>query len=519
METEPIGQFTVVERANLRMGESVMSNYKNSQEALLDLIDNAVDNRIEGKKIIIKVNLTRDNISIYNQGGEGLDLEGLENFLNWGHSDKNQRQIGQYGVGGKSAIGFLGQSMEVRWSPKDSNREYHLEDKNWGSKPEASEQKHTGDTRRTNIKDGYFRVVVSNIPRLQKRAEANAVIAKLAETYKPLLVSGEAEITVNGKLVEPAVIKYLDDPDFKPIEGYVETGEEGLYIRLMAGILAERDISIAPGFWLFYRGRLIKKGDFLGHPTVSQMPQVSRFYAEAHLNHVHVTTNKSDFIEDDPMFLDAVSVLREVTRPLIDKLHDLKIEQFNQVEKFEVQLTRQAKSNFEHVLNHNPELLNRTQLAGESRGRLPASPRGQSGAGTSSGSRSLVQPEGATPPDLRATAGPNVKRWGPFIDWEPVAMGTDEIACEIVKTGEGGERPSLKINIDYPMYQAQKLAGDQALEIYVLDIAVSEIGRSLFNDQPLETYMEWVQKARKHVGTFYAFKLANQISRQAKRSK
>ena len=98
-------------------------------------------------------------------------------------------------------------------------------------------------------------------------------------------------------------------------------------------------------------------------------------------------------------------------------------------------------------------------------------------------------------------------------------MGTDEIPCEIVKTGEGGERSSLKINIDYPMYQAQKLAGDSALEIYVLDIAINEIGRSLFKDQSLETYMEWVQKARKHVGTFYSFKLANQISRQARRSK
>ena len=233
---------------------------------------------------------------------------------------------------------------------------------------------------------------------------------------------------------------------------------------------------------------------------------------------MHVTTNKSDFIEDDPKFIDAVSVLTAVTKPLVDKLHALKIEQFNQVEKFEVQLTKQAKSNFEHVLNHNPELLNRTQLVGESRGRLPASPRGQSNAGTSSG-RTVGQPEGATPPDLRATAGPNVKRWGPFVDWEPVAMGTDEIPCEIVKTGEGGERSSLKINIDYPMYQAQKLAGDSALEIYVLDIAINEIGRSLFKDQPLETYMEWVQKARKHVGTFYAFKLANQISRQARRSK
>ena len=115
------GQITVIERATLRMGEANMSNYRNSEAALLDLIDNAVDNRIEGKKIIIRVEVSRESISIYNQGGAGLDLKGLENFLNWGHSEKNQSQIGQYGVGGKSAIGFLGQSMEVRCSPAHSD--------------------------------------------------------------------------------------------------------------------------------------------------------------------------------------------------------------------------------------------------------------------------------------------------------------------------------------------------------------------------------------------------------------
>lgn len=505
----PTGKFFVTERATLRMAESNMSNYRNAEIALLDLVDNAVDNRIEGKVLTIRVTVSRDTISIFNQGGEGLDKEGLENFLNWGHSEKNQRQIGQYGVGGKSAMGALGRSIEVRCSPKDSNIEYRFEDKDWTTKPEESEKQHTGEARRTEVREGYFRVTISNT---KKRIDQNNIAKSLGEIYRPLLVNGDVEILVNGKKVEPLEIRYLEtDPNFEPITKFPISGW-GDEIPLKAGILAERDASVQAGFRLYYRGRLIIKGDFLGHDTPATLPQASRFVAEASLDFVGITTNKSDFI-DDLRYEDAIAVLKEATRPLVEKLHSLKIEQTNQVEKYEITVAKEAKKAFLHILNHNPELLNRNQISGEARGRLPATPRSEPYLPANTG-RSVSSTEGATAPDLRATAGVNVKRWGAFTDWEPVSMGIDEVACEVIEVS--GNREALKVNIDYPLYQAQKMAGDDTLEMYILKIAISEIAKKLFPES-LDEYLTWVQKADKHVGTFYAHRLSNLATRRIRR--
>lgn len=499
-------RFTITERATLRMAESVMSNYRDAQLALLDLVDNAVDNRTPGQQLTIKVNATRDSITIFNQGGEGLDLEGLENFLNWGHSEKAAGQIGQYGVGGKAAMGFLGQSIEVRCSPNGSTTEYRLSDPDWGSKIEEAEKEHQGEARRTDIREGYFWVRISN---LKHRVEAGSIAAKLGDTYRPLLKDGSVKIMVNNKEVQPLEISYLDsNPNFKPERVGVTSGF-GPEIDLTVGVL-ENGQKLDPGIRCYYRGRLISKGQFFGHKTPGEMLQASRLIGEAHLDHLGVTTNKSDFIRDI-RWEDASAVLNRALAPWMEKLEDLKIEQANPVEKYEKELLNEAKRIFEHILA-NTGLLTKAQLPGESGGRLPPTRTGEPSDPPSGTSRAGGTKKGATAPDIRADVGETIKRWGPFFKWDSVPMGNDNIRWEVID--EKGQE-SLRINVDYPMYQAKKRAGNTALQLYQLETAIMASGREVFKDSSIDEYLEWVNETTKHVGTFYYHRLIREAPSRA----
>jgi len=181
---------TIKEQVSTRAIDALMSNYRDAQQAFLELIDNAVDNRVAGASLSVRIRATKSELSVLNQGGRGLDLEGLENFFVWGYSEKTAGQIGFYGVGGKSAMGYLGRSMEVVCSTPGSDTEYKIYDPSWETRPEGEWKEYEPEERRTTTTDGYFRVKVTNL----KREIASAALNhKLGDIYRPLLLDGSVK--------------------------------------------------------------------------------------------------------------------------------------------------------------------------------------------------------------------------------------------------------------------------------------------------------------------------------------
>lgn len=499
---QPIGEsrqvlrrFKVTEETTLRMAESAMSNYKDANLALMDLVDNAVDNRIEGQTLSVFVRVTKDFITVINEGGEGLNLDGFQNFLRWGISGKSVHQIGQYGVGGKAAMGFLGKSLEIRASAKDSNVEYRFYDPDWETKPEASRREHDAEERAASKKEGYFQLRVTNLK--NRRIDTTTVANRLGNTYRPLLDSGSVLIYVNGNAVNPLEIKYLDtDPNFKPDRKRLGTGF-GDPIEIKVGILEEGQ-RVKPGIRGYYRGRLIGDGLFFGLPTPAQLPQASRLIGEVHLNHLDVTMNKSDFIEDIK-WEDASNVIKRFLEPWYEKLSHFKLESSHKLEDYEKSLAKEAKRVLDHILAHT-RLITRDQLPGSAHGRLPPTPSVEPPKPPTGRSRIVGKIEGATAPDIRATRGPNVKRWGALDEWEPVSMGNPNVRSAVVE--EAGKK-TIKINIDYEMYQAAKKAGHDALFLYQGETAILEICKMEYPTlEPVE-FVEKVNELIRHLGIFY----------------
>lgn len=489
-----IRRFKVTEEATLRMAESAMSNYKDANLALRDLVDNAVDNRIEGQ-LSVFVRVTKDFITVTNEGGEGLDLEGFRNFLRWGISTKGVHQIGQYGVGGKAAMGFLGKSLEIRASAKDSDVEYRFFDPDWETKPEVSKIEHDAEERVADKREGYFQLKVTNLK--NRRIDTNTVINRLGDTYRPLLDNGSVRIFVNGRAVTPLEIKYLETaPNFKPERRRLGTGF-GDHIDIKVGVLEEGQ-KVKPGIRGYYRGRLIEDGLFFGLPTPAQLAQASRLIGEAHLNHLEVTMNKSDFIEDIK-WEDASYVIKRFLEPWYEKLSQLKLESSHKLEDYERGLAKEAKRALDHILAHTG-LITRPQLPGSAFGRLPPTPSAEPTKPPTGRTRKTGNIEGATAPDIRATRGPNIRRWGALDEWEPISMGNPNVRSAVVE--EAGKK-TIRMNIDYEMYQAAKKAGNDALFLYQGETAILEICKMEYPALEAVEFVEKVNELIRHLGIFY----------------
>lgn len=185
----------IQEEASPRSREAYINQFDNAMEAMFELVDNAIDNRVTGIIEDIQIRVNKNEIYIVNSGGKGLDYEGLRRFFRWGESSQiGKDRIGRYGVGGKAAMGYLGRTMEVVCSPYNSDTQFRVFDPDW--KQIQAWATHKVQSSKISDNGGSFRVRVTNLDREIKQ---NVLIPRLAEVYRPVLLAGEVKIKVNGK--------------------------------------------------------------------------------------------------------------------------------------------------------------------------------------------------------------------------------------------------------------------------------------------------------------------------------
>lgn len=503
------GPRVIQEHMSTRAIEALMSNYRDAQQAFLELVDNAIDNRIENSPLAVRIRIAKNELIVANQGGQGLDFAGLEKFFVWGYSEKTTgKTIGFYGVGGKAAMGYLGRSMEVVCSPKDSFAEYRVSDPSWETREEGEWKKFDAEERRASSSDGYFRVRVWNV---KKEVNSMALSQRLAEIYRPLLLDRSVTIFVNGKKIEPLEIKYVeDDVNLKPEHLRINT-RFGDPINLKVGILAEGQ-SVKPGIRCYYRGRLMEDEEFFDHPSPAIMPQAARLTGEAHLDFVPVMTNKANFMRDSAQWKNAEKRVHDFLSPWYEKLATLKTEHSTPVENFEKELARKAKRVIEHIFATSGIVV-KGMLPGESSGRRPGTPREVVEHKSPTGRPGGPGPkEGQTAPHMTATIG-EMKRWGALSSWEPAPMGESGRRSDVV---EKDGRQILKINTDHPLYQAEKKAGDDALELYIAETAILKIGEIVSVGKSIEDYSELVNNLSRQLGAIYRGRIREKTPRKKK---
>ena len=314
----------IKERFSRRIVRTLMGNFRSFSEALLELVDNAFD-KFDGfhggRTLRVHVEASRSKIVVENIGGRGMGFQDLENWLLWGQSD-TEAGIGEYGQGGKAAMGYLGNAWQVQTKRWDESEMLEIKESQWREGDELKRYV-VKSARAPQELDGlgYCRIEITSLR--QKNQNIQRLWHQLGNAYRPLLKDGKVSITLNDQHVPPFELPIYDGV---PISQIREKTQNGIFLTGWVGEL-KRDarqrtpISINGGMRVLRAGRLVCDGEFFGHPGPSYKQSLSRLIGEIEVStHVPVLPNKTDFDRDSLEWNDIRVTMQKVLKPHIDRL-------------------------------------------------------------------------------------------------------------------------------------------------------------------------------------------------------
>jgi len=280
----------------------------------MELIDNALDSRLPGQSMKVDVAYHADAVTVMSEGGEGMGPKDLERrYLRWGKSAKRGRELlGQYGQGGKAAIGHLGGRFSVESSRPGDPLGWRFTDPNYRDRSRLKPYELQEVSKRAPHELGYVRIRIDEV---DKRIDLKRLRQRLADTYRLLLERGDLQVIVNGTPLKPRALGEIARKDFR--------------VRAAATIMsgwvgpvdpAQRTADFVPGVRCYRLGRLVKDGEFFGHPTPAQEPGMSQLIGEVEIPRVPLTINKSDFDRDSAPWVDIERRLHRLLKPLVRQL-------------------------------------------------------------------------------------------------------------------------------------------------------------------------------------------------------
>lgn len=307
-------KITVRERIAPEITASLFANYRSSADAVMELVDNAVDSRLPKSPLNVEITVHPQSLVVTAAGGEGMGVREIErNYLRWGGSPKRGRQLlGQYGQGGKAAIGHLGKRFTVEASRPGDQVAWRFTDEDYRDRSRLKTYELTETPKRTPAEVGYVRIRIDGI---DKRIDVRRLSQRLAETYRPLLERQELELTLDRVEVRPSSLSVAEKRAF-----VINTG--GARLRGWVGLSdpAETAAGWVPGMRCYRLGRLIADGEFFGHPGPATLPAMVRLMGEVDVPNVALTMNKTDFDRDSQAWVAIEARMHKLLAPLVRRL-------------------------------------------------------------------------------------------------------------------------------------------------------------------------------------------------------
>ena len=303
----------VRERIDPRLTASLFANYRSATDAVLELIDNAVDARLEGTPLRIDLVVRTGSLTLTAVGGAGMGPREIErDYLRWGASRKRAgERIGRYGQGGKAAIGHLGERFAILASKAGEPKAHGFEDDAYRDRSRLRTYELHERPKPVDAALGYIRL---EIGRVDRKLDGRRLAARLGEVYRPLLGRGAVEMTVDRAPVRPVGWDVVERDDFTVRAG-------GRLVRGWIGLLPDPPSpGIDAGVRIYHLGRLIGAPAWFGHPGPAVHPGLNRLIGEVELPHVPVTMNKSDVDRDAPAWLAVEARLHRQLAPTVRRL-------------------------------------------------------------------------------------------------------------------------------------------------------------------------------------------------------
>jgi hypothetical protein len=325
-------------------------------QAISELVDNSIDARFEGRILTVEVRLRPDAAEIeVADDGTGMDEQTAANSMRLAHSFKVDK-LGEFGLGLKTAATSLGKRFEITTKCQGEREEFVLEydeekwlrDGDWNNHKMIVRKVEDAQRSGTTIRISGLRFsIYPNLPGNVRR--------DLSARFAPFIENGEVQIKVNTKWCVPEPLDLREDyysPDGKePFRIRLESGNEVWGWR---GLLKKGSDKGEYGFRVFRRGRLIMQFAKLGF---NPHPEARQIVGEIHLDHVPVTHNKREFIQESPLYQETAreggifwDFMRSLVKEARSSVRKTQIDQ-GILDKMEVQ-----KQNIMQAIKRIPEL-------------------------------------------------------------------------------------------------------------------------------------------------------------------
>ncbi len=465
----------IKERLSRKILRSTMAQFSSLTVALLELVDNAFDgfDGFHGGDFLdINIVITKNSIVVENIGGNGMGPKELNEWLDWGGGHKTNA-IGEYGQGGKAAMGYIGRAWIVQTKRWDEPWLWEIQEENWddtssNEKSYKAVAKRDENKKRHNL--GYCKFEIRKLK--PHRQDKKRIKEELSNIYRKYLEEGKVKITVN-----------YDDPvsplNLPLYEGYnreiiKERTPQGLYLtgwiaRLKRDVRVKGGPRIIGGMRLLRKGRLICSGEYFGHPDFRSKASLGTLIGEVELpTKVPVLPDKTGFDIDSPTWGEVNDIMYRILAPHIKELQGQKEEEtITREEKKRVAQVRDMMIEAMKILDKYSELIGKPR---EDKGRKSPEEKTGPKVETKSQEKELSIEKTKiprTPPPDGAVG--KLKRLGKMPEWEL----REDLGLDIrSEWGEKEGRRCLLINKKYCLYSERE--GD---ELYIAETAILQLAK------------------------------------------
>ena len=480
---------TIIETIDRNALIAFSTQYSSVAHALMELIDNPFDYR-KGRHLTVEVQAdkTKDYVEVLDFGGEGMDDEGLAEWIKWGSGREHSlTDIGQYHVGGKLAAMYLADEVDIQCRKAGQNEIWRFRDSSWGSRTDL----YSGELERVRgqlpariaeipTRVGFTRVRLSRLK--EHRYNISDLERELSSTYRSLLSEGMSTITINGREIQPLAtpVSNVFDPirieKTKLRTGITVRGE--IYVIDRDRIPNNQSSAFKAGVRTVFNGRLITSGEEFSYYLSGRGP-LQRLLGEIHLERIRPNTTKTDWNKDSLEWRELSIFMREQMQPAIAFLNQQGERKTvsRELRKKAALIRRRVVETFRKLAESG--VANPGILAGEydaPGGRKPPKTRKDGGGKQDSGSRSKRIVKKRTPPPSNAV-GRLLRRYKggiPEIEFDDLGKSTPRTQWR-----DNGKKRHIVINTGFPMFPS---IGET--EDYLFEAVVLHLLDDLQGDQP-----------------------------------
>lgn len=280
------------------------------QEALSELIDNAIDARLPNQKLTVSIDMTPDMVVI-TDNASGMTEDQAAKSIRLGFSEK-KGQLGEFGLGLKTSTSFLGKSFTLITTPKGSDEEYvlewdedhWLEHGDWYKYPFIINR--DVDPNKSGTTVIIKRLKVEFAEKLLKNIQE-----EFGLRFGPFIQNGELRLIFNKETCPPFIPKIIDDKKNEFAFEFKGTKAWGWWGYQLSGLNKSYY-----GFHTYRRGRLVTTYDKIG---LTPNQDIKQIIGDLHIEGIPITHDKKGWLKSSKQYEELEKIMREYFKPFEKK--------------------------------------------------------------------------------------------------------------------------------------------------------------------------------------------------------